>query len=97
VKDVERVAVPAIERALEGSDVIVIDEVAPMELSSPKFIGAVERALQSEKPLVIAFQERSRHPLVERIRRECEVQEIAPADRESVYRDLLARLRTSLV
>ena len=95
VQDIERMAVPAIERALQHSDVIVIDEVAPMELHSRRFVAVVERTLTDDKPLVITFQQRSRHPLVERLRRECEVHEITPASREALHRELLARLRTS--
>lgn len=87
--DLERVAVPAILRAVEGADLVVIDEVAPMELSSAKFGEAVERALQSEKPLVVTFQQRSHHPLVERLRRECEVYEINPRNRDSIYAHIL--------
>jgi len=90
--DLERVAVPAILRAVEGADFIVIDEVAPMELSSGRFIEAVERALRSERPLVITFQQRSRHPLVERIRRECEVHVLGPSRRERVYAQVLEAL-----
>ena len=92
VPDVERVAVPAILRAVEGADLVIIDEVAPMELSSPRFIEAVEQALVSEKPLVITFQQRSRHPLVERLRRECEVYVLAPSNREMIYAQILDAL-----
>ncbi len=83
--DVERVAVPAILRALERADLVVIDEVAPMELSSPRFVEALERALESDKPGVITFQQRSRHPLVERLRRECTVYVLSPRNRETIY------------
>ena len=96
VQDVERVAVPAIERALREAHLVVIDEVAPMELTSPKFIAAVERALTSHKPLIVTFQRRSQHPLVQRIRRECEVHEITPSNRERLFQELLAKLRSAL-
>lgn len=92
VRDVERVAVPAILRAVEGADLVIVDEVAPMELSSAKFIAAVERALGSEKPAVITFQQRSRHPLVERLRRECAVYEITPGNRDRIYAHILDAL-----
>ncbi len=96
VRDVERVAGPAIERALEGAQLVVIDEVAPMELASPEFIAAVERALASEKPLIVTFQQRSRHPLVQRIRRECEVYEVTPSNREGLFQELLTKLQSAL-
>lgn len=66
----EGVGVAAIERAIEASEVIVIDELGPMELTSQAFVGAVERALRSGKPIVMTLHWRAAHPLLERIREE---------------------------
>lgn len=98
VRDVERVAVPAIERALEGAQLVVIDEVAPMELTSRAFQDVVARALEleGERALIITFQQRSRHPLVERLRRACEVYEVTPSNRERLLHELRERLRLTL-
>jgi len=93
VSDVERIAVPAIERAISEAQLIVIDEIAPMELKSPKFIEAVGRALESEGALLATFQQRSRHPLVERVRRICRVYQINAGNREEVLREILAELQ----
>ncbi len=99
VRDVERVAVPAIERALEGAQLVVIDEVAPMELTSRAFQDVVARALEPEgerQALIITFQRRSRHPLVGRLRRACEVHEVTPSNRERLLHELRERLRLTL-
>jgi len=69
-QDLEDIGVGAIEYALEASEIIVIDEIGPMELTSTAFVNAVESALSSEKPLVLTVHWRARHPLIERIRRE---------------------------
>ncbi|ASJ00476.1 NTPase [Thermococcus gorgonarius] len=52
VDEIERVAVPAIKRALVEADLIVIDEIGPMEYKSDEFIRAVGEVLKSEKPLL---------------------------------------------
>lgn len=43
----------SIDQALRNSDVVVIDEIGPMELFSDKFKSCVEKALKSQK-LVLA-------------------------------------------
>ncbi|MDV3103439.1 NTPase [Thermococcus waiotapuensis] len=52
VDEIDRVAVPAIKRALVEADLIVIDEIGPMEYRSDEFIKAVGEVLKSEKPLL---------------------------------------------
>ncbi|MEM2795263.1 MAG: NTPase, partial [Thermofilaceae archaeon] len=52
VGELERVGVKAIIKALEISDVIVIDEIGPMKLYSPLFRKAVVKALNSSKPVI---------------------------------------------
>ncbi|MCE4620416.1 MAG: NTPase [Desulfurococcales archaeon] len=64
VEDVERVGVPALEYALQDCDIVVIDEIGPMELAVPSLKEAIRRALESHKPLVGVVHRalRSRHP-----------------------------------
>ncbi|WP_297548059.1 NTPase [Thermococcus sp.] len=52
VDELERVGVSAIRRALVEADLIVIDEIGPMEYKSDEFIKAVGEVLKSEKPLL---------------------------------------------
>ncbi len=60
VDDLERVGVAEIERALDdpSTALIVIDEIARMELLSEGFRRAVTRALDSPKPLLGTIQAR---------------------------------------
>jgi nucleoside-triphosphatase len=51
--DLDSIGAQAINTAIEKSDVIAIDEIGPMELFSPKFKEAAQKALESNK-LVIA-------------------------------------------
>jgi nucleoside-triphosphatase len=66
--DIERVGVTSILRAIDSSDVIIVDELGPMELYSTSFVSAVEKALKSEKPLVGTIHKRASHDLVRSIR-----------------------------
>ncbi len=70
LQDLEVIGAKAVERAAEEADLIVIDEVGPMELFSERFAKAVETALTSDKPMLVVVQAKSQHPLAKRIREE---------------------------
>ncbi|MCF6155539.1 MAG: NTPase [Candidatus Brocadia sp.] len=53
----EKVAIPALERAMEQKSVVVIDEIGKMELFSMKFRELVSRILDSEKSLLCVIKE----------------------------------------
>jgi nucleoside-triphosphatase len=52
VANVEGVCVPAIQRAAEEADVVVVDEIGKMELLCSSFLPAILAALASTKPLL---------------------------------------------
>jgi len=93
--DIERVGVPAIEHALKEAELILIDEVAPMELKSLRFAHLIEQVLGSDKPLLVTFKQNLRHPLVEQIRRVCRVYEITERNREEILRRLISEIAGS--
>lgn len=90
----ESVAVPAITHAVESCDIVAIDEVGPMELLSRGFRSAVQRAIESGKPLIATVHWRSKDPLVTRLKSGCpgesEIFEVTPESRD-VLPDLIAR------
>lgn len=90
LKDIECIAVPALERALREAQLIVIDEIAPMELCSSRFGEAVTRVLDSPKDLLVTFKERFEHPLIARVRAEFSVFTIMPSTREKLFQEVLA-------
>jgi len=57
-------------RAVREAELVVIDEVGPMELLSEEFVGAVEAALDSDKPILAVVALNSRQPLAKLIREE---------------------------
>jgi nucleoside-triphosphatase len=55
LKAIENIGIKAIERALSNSDFIIVDEVGPMELASPKFKIMIKKLLDSDKPAIITI------------------------------------------
>jgi len=98
LKDLEEVGVRAIERAVEEADVVVIDEVGPMELFSGRFVDAVRRALRSGKPVLGTIHMRARGPLLDEIRHGglAEVITVSLRNRDSLHELVLAKLREVL-
>jgi len=69
IRDLEEVGVSAILYGLEKGEVIVVDEVGPMELYSKRFREAVEKLLASDKHSVLTVHYRSRDPLVLKVKK----------------------------
>lgn len=69
LSDLEAVGVEAIDRAVERCDVVVVDEVGPMELYSERFKQAVRRALGSGKLVLGTVHFRAKGGLVDEIKR----------------------------
>ncbi|MCS7216672.1 MAG: NTPase [Candidatus Bipolaricaulota bacterium] len=98
LRDLEEIGAAAIERALEEAELIVIDEVGPMELKSPRFIAAVEKALACPKPLLVTVHRASNHHLAYRIRHEVDhLVRLTQSNREAKIQEviqLFSRLST---
>lgn len=58
----------AIDKALEETDILLIDEIGPMELLSESFREAVQKAISSSKPVLGTIHYRAQHPLVQHVR-----------------------------
>jgi nucleoside-triphosphatase len=87
--DLEEIGARAVENAL-GCDLIVVDEVGPMELLSQRFVDAVLLAISSHKPMLVVLKEGSRHPLAKKIRDGFSVITVTRANRDSLP-EIIAR------
>ncbi|GFO97125.1 putative NTPase [groundwater metagenome] len=94
LEDLNSVGVAAIKNAM-SKDLIVIDEIAPMEFKSPEFIVAVEEALDSDKSMLVVLHQKSGHPVAQRIRREFLVYTVTPENREKVVFEVSERINRS--
>jgi len=94
IEDLNRIGVAAIKNAM-SKDLIVIDEIAPMEFKSPLFIKAVGEALDSDKGMLVVLHRKSSHPVAERIRREFLVITVTPDNREELALEIAGRINKS--
>jgi len=79
----ESVAIPAIEHARDYSEVVVIDEIGKFAVESEGFVNVVRSALEVDKPTLLALHKKSRHPLLQDIRRrdDARILEVTPVNR----------------
>jgi len=68
VAELDRLGVSAIREALADKEIVVIDEIGPMEMFSPLFRQAVLDALASPKALLATIVGRP-HPFADRVKR----------------------------
>ena len=92
LEDLENIGANALKSALE-CDLIVIDEVGPMELKSEAFVSAVEVVLESDKPVLAVLHRSSSPQLVQRMRKEFEVLVVNEENRDELPEKIFARLR----
>jgi nucleoside-triphosphatase len=81
--DLDNIGARAVENAA-SCDLIIVDEIGPMELSSRRFIAAVENAIASEKPMLVVLHEWSSHPLAKKIRKSFKVITVTRENRDSL-------------
>tara|TARA_B100001115_G_C15804422_1_gene398134 strand:+ start:396 stop:980 length:585 start_codon:yes stop_codon:yes gene_type:complete len=79
----ESVAIEAIEFARDYCEVIVIDEIGKFTVESEEFVNVVRSALEVDKPTLLALHKKSRHPLLQDIRRrdDARILEVTPVNR----------------
>jgi nucleoside-triphosphatase len=90
----ERIGVSAILDAVRTKELVVIDEIAPMELSSPAFVPAVEAALASDRALLISTHANADHPLAHRVRRELRLFRVKLGNRDDLVDEIVNALRS---
>ena len=74
------------------SDMLIIDEVGPMELKSRKFVGFVEEVLDKDC-VVLTIHYKSRHPLLEKIRRTFDVIVLTEENRDRIVEEVVNLVR----
>lgn len=63
-----RFAADRVKNALINSDVIICDEVGPMELKSNEFIDTVKYLLKTDKKALVVIHQKLEHPLIREFR-----------------------------
>lgn len=89
--DLDNIGAHAVENALD-CDLIVVDEIGPMEMSSRRFISAVEKAIVSDKNMLVVLQEWSQHPIAKKVRRSFKVITVREDNRDSLAAEIAKAL-----
>ena len=88
---IREIGVGAINRAIAEAGLVVIDEIGPMELASPDFVPAVERALASGRPLLISTHAHADCPIAHRVRRELDLFRVKLGNRDRLVDEIVER------
>lgn len=68
LKGLSDLAARALVEAAQRCDLIVCDEIGPMEMASPEFRKAVKEAVSSGKPMIGVIHKHLRDPLADELR-----------------------------
>ena len=81
--EIDRVGVPAIMDSIGNCEILVIDEVGKFTVESADFVNAVRVALEHDLPTLLTLHKKSRHPLLQDIRRrdDARILEVTPVNR----------------
>jgi len=90
-EDLDGIGALAIENAIK-CDLIVVDEVGPMELTSHRFVSAVEMAIASSKPMLVVLHEWSNHRLAKKIRSTFQVITVTRENRDALVNEIAPAL-----
>jgi nucleoside-triphosphatase len=92
-KDLETIGVSALVHAFEEPcDMIIVDEIGPMEMTSTSFREIISKVLKSEKATIATVKFGSHYSEVEKIRPNCILLEISAENREEVYQRLIEQV-----
>ncbi len=97
LSDLDTIGAGSILRAVKECDLVVIDEIGPMELHSEKFIAAVKTAFVDAENVLATIHQRARHALIEDLRRRSDISlyEIDEGSREAVMERIIDSLLSS--
>ena len=98
LSDLDVIGTSSILNAARDADIIVVDEIGPMELFSPEFKKAVDQAIRSSKPVVGTIHFRARDPLINAIkaREDAEILEVTYENREDLHNVIIHKVVQSL-
>jgi len=92
--DLKNIGVNAILNAIRNADVIVVDEIGPMELFSQVFRDTILQVVESTKPLLGTIHFRAQNPLINTIkaRNDVEILEVTDENRQKLHNLIITRI-----
>jgi len=96
--DLDAIGVSSILDAVRNADVIIVDEIGPMELFSSAFRDAVVEAVESNKPVLGTIHYELRNSLVNSVkkREDAEIFEVTYENRETLHNLIIDKVVQSL-
>ena len=96
--DLDAIGVSSIIDAIRSADMIIVDEIGPMELASSAFRDAVTQAAESSKPLLGTIHFGLRDSLVSSLknREDAEIFEVTYENRETLHNLIIDKVVQSL-
>lgn len=92
-EDLEAIGVTSLQRAIENTtELILVDEVGPMEMTSLPFRKIMTQVFVSDKPTVATLRFGSQYPEVERVKATTFQMELTSANRDAIYSKLLEHI-----
>src|SRR6266516_206863 len=92
-EDLEKIGAAALERSMNGpADLIIVDEIGPMEMTSASFRNSISRVLNGHRTVVDTVKYGSRYPEVEKTWQKSLHWEITKENRESIYRKIISQV-----
>lgn len=94
LKDLEKIGVAAIDKAIQKADFIVIDEVGKMEMASDKFKKVLIEALDCPKPVIATIMQKP-NSFADRIKRRKDVSviEITKENRDNLTKLVIDKIK----
>jgi len=102
LSDLNAIGASSIRSAVVNADIVVVDEIGPMELFSTAFKEAVSQAIKSGKPMLGTIHFKAHDPLITAIktREDAEILEVTLENRGSLHNLIIGKvlqcLQTSL-
>jgi nucleoside-triphosphatase len=92
----ERVGIPALRRAVDQGGIVVIDEIARMELASAAFVELVEKVFDTSAAVVASVHVHA-HPLTDALKQRADVELLTVTldNRDAVPDVLLSRITSA--
>jgi len=92
--DLEVIGVGAIIDALQNADILAIDEIGPMELSSTAFSNALVKAVESSKPILGTIHYGLKNSIINSIknREGTEILKVTYKNRENLHNLIINKI-----
>ncbi len=89
LNDLVNIGIEAIDRAREQGRLVVVDEIGPMEISSPKFIPAVQHVIEANLPFIISTHAYLNHPLIHSLRQQFCLYRVKTGNRDQLAKRII--------